>query len=154
VLFGTANGGIGEIDSKGKVTWAKREHGLDLIDKDPLGTPHRDVVGLDTHGTLFASLSNDDTLRIFELKSKKRRLRALVDGSLFNNCVFSPDGKWVAASCSAGLNLFDTTTGERLCELTVTAFKGSTSRTIVAFSGPRELLLGTENGNIYRISFS
>lgn len=150
LLVGTGDGALVELDRGGQVRWRRAEHGGDLIDKDPYGSPHRDVVGLAVHGERVASAGNDGTLRVFA--GARRQLRLLTELGLFNACDFSSDGTIVASTSSHALAAFDADSGETLVCVHVRAFPGADELTLLRFLGPRRALVGAENGALFELT--
>lgn len=150
LLVGTGGGALVELGRTGEVRWKRAEHGCDLIDKDPYGSPHRDVVGIAVHGQRVATAGNDGTLRVFA--GGRRQLRLLTELGLFNTCDFSSDGKIVASTSSHGLAAFDAASGETLVCVHVRAFPGADELTLLRFLGPRRALVGAENGALFEIT--
>lgn len=152
LLFGSDTGLLAEIDTAGQISWSRGEFGRDLIDKDPHGDPHRTVVGISAHAGKFAAAAGDGTLRVFDHGALRRTLRLLTPVGLFNNCEFTPDGRFVAVSRSDGLAVFDATTGALAVDLHISAFTGADELTILAFTGPRRALVGAENGGLFEVT--
>ena len=56
----------------------------------------------DTGGALLATVSNDRTLRLWDLRTRSRRLAVLAHEHWINRCAFSPDGRDVVTVCADG----------------------------------------------------
>lgn len=151
LLVGTDEGRLLEIDAAGEVVWSRAEHGVDLVDKFPLGNPHRSVAGVAAHGERFASVGTDDSLRVFERASHRRTLRILTPVGLFNDCAASPDGSVIASAHGYGLHVFSLESGETLLSLHAQEFPGADELTCVHFAGPRRVLVGAENGGLFEV---
>lgn len=151
LLVGTDEGHLVELDADHETAWSRAEFGRDLVDRDPLGAPHRAVVGIVAHAGRFAAAATDDTLRVFDHAGHRRTLRLMTAVGPSGGCDLSPDGRLVAVT-ARGLCVFDATTGALLVQLTAAAFPGAGELTAIRFTAPRHVLVGARSGGLYVVT--
>ena len=119
-----------------------------------MGNPHKTVMSLAVgRDGWFVSAATDHTARLFT-PDRVQKKRWMVASGLFNNAAFSPSGRRVALSSSWYLAVFDTESGETLAHVPRTSFLNIDELTRTAFVNENELLVGAENGNLYRVVLS
>jgi WD40 repeat protein len=151
LLVGDEHGTLRGIDRSGQIVWTRREH-RDLVDKLPHGNPHCNVFALAASPTSWVSACNDDSVRLFDGETRRRRF--LVDGGIFNGIAFSPDGTRLAFAGSHEFCLFDATHGEHLLTVPVSEFPGADELTRPCFAGDGRILVGAENGAIFEVALT
>jgi WD40 repeat protein len=136
-----------------EVLWTIAEHGRDLVEGEPMGNPHKTVMSIAVQGGFFVSAATDHTARLWD-SSRTQMKRWLVGSGLFNNAAFSPSGTRVALTSSWHLVVFDARSGDTLAHVGRKSFQGVDELTRSTFVSEDELLVGAENGNLYRVGLT
>jgi len=157
VYAGSEKGELACIDAKtGTKKWARVEHGIDVLNGQLHGNPHRNCAYVHAGGAgpLMASLASDHTVRVFDGPSGERKLRVYRNVGIFNQVKLSPDQKRFAFTYGYELEVRKTEDGELECTVSGADLPGSNGKelTAVAWIDNTHVWVGTEGGALYRVT--
>jgi len=151
VYAGSEGGKLACFEADGTERWSRVETGADVIGGELYGNPHREIAFIAAHEPWIALVASDDTMRVFDGPSGERVLRCFRGCGIFNGAAFSPSGNRVAYSTGNRFEVLARETGETIASLDVTTWRGASEPTRLAFLDESTVLVGTENGSIYRV---
>jgi WD40 repeat protein len=154
VYAGSEKGKLACFEPDGKLRWSRVETGADVIGGELYGNPHREIAFIAAHEPWIALVSSDDTMRVFDGPSGERVIRSFRGCGIFNGVAFSPSGDRIAYSTGNRFEVIARETGETIASLDVENWRGAGEPTRMAFTDESTIIVGTENGSIFRVGIS
>jgi WD40 repeat protein len=151
IYAGTEGGRLASFESDGKQRWSRLETGVDIIGGELYGNPHCEIAYIASHEPWIALVSSDDTMRVFDGPSGRRIIRSFRGCGIFNGAAFSPSGDRLAYSTGLRFEVIARDTGETIASLDVETWRGADEPTRMAFIDESTVLVGMENGSIFRV---
>jgi WD40 repeat protein len=162
VYGGGENGTLACVAQDGTIRWSRVEHGIDVLNGQLHGNPHRNCAALHARGSLLASLASDNTVRVFDGPSGERKLRYFRDVGIFNGIAISPSEKLLAFTSGSTLEVVDIATVKTVCLLDAGTWPAGARGLGGLFSRPSlmaiawidgdTLLVGAETGALFRVA--
>lgn len=152
VYVGTEGGIVICVDARSKaILWSRVEHGIDVLNGNLYGNPHRSCAHMHARGRLLATIASDHTVRVFDGPTGERLLRCYRHVGIFNQVALSPDAERFAFTCDTRVEVRCRHSGSLLHEVSSFPFSGGHELTAVAWGDDSTLYVGTEGGALYRV---